>query len=295
VTPPPAPVCFLAGYRGREGLAVGVALALVGDGTGVGASVLAGASVLVGDGTAAVALAATTAGGLHRDGLAGLGTGVALPPVGAGTGVAFLPVGLGTAVGFPPAGAGTGVARQGAEVGTAAGAAPAGLTVGVPEPFPEAVFVGVAVGAAVPAVAAAGPRGVPLAARAAGWPGPVLAELAGADAAEPEPDAADAVHPARARPAAIPTVQPTATRADLLCDRTCMLLEVVSGKETNTGKYVGTRRKLCPAGSNLSPRPSVYGQAGQDTRLARPAPVRPGHGGRAHQPREPGRPAERTE
>jgi hypothetical protein len=46
-----------AGYRGREGLAVGVALALVGDGTGVGAPVLAGA------GTAAVALGATVAGG----------------------------------------------------------------------------------------------------------------------------------------------------------------------------------------------------------------------------------------
>lgn len=36
-----------AGYRGREGLAIGAALALVGDGTGVGASVFAG------DGTAA--------------------------------------------------------------------------------------------------------------------------------------------------------------------------------------------------------------------------------------------------
>jgi hypothetical protein len=192
VTPPPAPVSSPAGYRGRDGLAVGVALALVGDGTG------AGAPVLVGDGTAAVALGATGAGALHPD-------------------------------------------------------LPAGLAVGVPGPFPVA-----AVGVATPGVAVSWPAGAVLATGrlGTGLLGTVLAELARADAAEPEPDAA-AEHPARAKPAAIPSVQPAATRANSLCDRTCMLLEVVPGKDTNTGKYVGTRRKLCPAGSNLSPRPSV--------------------------------------
>jgi hypothetical protein len=203
VIPPPGHDLPRVGYRGRAGLAVGIALALVGDGTGVGAS------VFMGDGTA---------------------TGA--------TGVAFPPVGLGTAVGFPPVGAGTGVAVQGTEAGTAAGAAPAGLAVGVPGPFPLAAAVGVAVGATVPGVAVAAPRGVPLATSAVGWLGTVLAELAGADAVGPEP-ATDAEHPARARPAVIPSVQPTATRADLLCDRTCMLLEVDSGKTRTPGNTSG--------------------------------------------------------
>jgi hypothetical protein len=150
---------------------------------------------------------------------------------------------------------------------------PPGLAVGVPWPFPLAA----AVGASAPAVAVTAPPGVPLTASAAGWLGTVLAELARADAAEPEPDAA-AEHPARPRPAAIPSVQPAATRADLLCDRTCMLLEVVPGKDTNTGKYGGARRKLCPAGRNLSPRPSVYGQVGQVTRRRDPGPSATGRG-----------------
>ena len=236
-----------------------------------------GACVFAGDGTAAVALGATGAGESHPDRPPGLGTGVALPPVGAGAGVAFPPVRLGTGVALPPVGAGTGTARQGAEVGTAVGALPAGLAVGVPGPFPLAPAVGVAVGASAPAVAVTAPPGVPLTASADGWLGTVLAELARADAAEPEPDAA-AEHPARPRPAAIPSVQPAATRADLLCDRTCMLLEVVPGKDTNTGKYGGARRKLCPAGGNLSPRPSVYGQVGQVTRRRDPGPSATGRG-----------------
>lgn len=249
--PPPAPVSCSAGYRGREGLAVGVARALVGDGTGAGATVLAG------DGTAAVTPGATGVGDPHPDLPAGLGTGVAFPPVGAGTGVAFPPVGTGTGVGFPAVGAATGAAVQGAEVGTATGVPPAGLAVGAAGPFPKAGAVGVAVGAAGPGAADCVPPGVAL---APGWLetgllGTGLAELAGADAAWPEPDAAE--QPARARPAVIPSVQPAATRIDLLCDRTCMLLEVVSGNDANTGKYVGTWRKLCPAGSNLSPRPAV--------------------------------------
>lgn len=54
------------------------------------------------------------------------------------------------------------------------------------------------------------------------------------DARLPEPDAA-AEQPARARLAAIPSVQLAATRADLLCDRTCMLPEVVSADVLDTG------------------------------------------------------------
>ena len=261
-SPPPGHGLSPAGYRGREGLAVGAALAVVGDGTGVGASVFAG------DGTAAVTPGATAASESHPAGPAGLGSGVALPPVGAGTGVA----------------------RQGAEVGTAVGAAPAGLATGAEarRPLPAA-----AVGATVPAVAVTAPLGVPLAASAVGWLGPVLAELAGADAAEPEPDA-DAEHPARARPAAIPSVQPAAARADLLCDRTCMLLEVVPVKTRTPGNTPG-RGESCArrAATFLTVRPYMD-KRGRSRARRRPVPVRPGDGGRPRSAR-PGRPAERTE
>ena len=272
-SPPPGHGLSPAGYRGREGLAVGAALAVVGDGTGVGASVFAG------DGTAAVAPGATAASESHPDGPAGLGSGVAFRPVGAGTGVAF-----------PPVGVGTGVARQGAEVGTAVGAAPAGLATGAEarRPLPAA-----AVGATVPAVAVTAPLGVPLAASAVGWLGPVLAELAGADAAEPEPDA-DAEHPARARPAAIPSVQPAAARADLLCDRTCMLLEVVPVKTRTPGNTPGRGESCARRAATFLPVRPYMDKRGRSGARRRPVAVRPGDGGRPRSAR-PGRPAERTE
>jgi len=196
---------------------------------------------------------------------------------------------LGSGVALPPVGAGTGVARQGAEVGTAVGAAPAGLATGAEarRPLPAAV------GATVPAVAVTAPLGVPLAASAVGWLGPVLAELAGADAAEPEPDA-DAEHPARARPAAIPSVQPAAARADLLCDRTCMLLEVVPVKTRTPGNTPGRGESCARRAATFLPVRPYMDKRGRSGARRRPVAVRPGDGGRPRSAR-PGRPAERTE
>jgi hypothetical protein len=198
---------------------VGTAIVLVGVGTGAGVP-------------GAGQLQAVT--GLPG-GTLGTGTGVADPPVAVGVAVR-----KGTGVGFLPGGTGTGVAAHAGAVGTGtgtadeAGAGPPGR---------------LATGVAARGVAAPATGGAPLGVPVAGLLTVALAAFAAPDAAWPEPDAA-AEQPARARLAAIPIAAPAATRAVLLSDRTCMLLEVV---DTNTGKYVGTCGKLCSAGSNLSP------------------------------------------
>jgi hypothetical protein len=184
---------------------------------------------LLGEGTGTEAPGATGAGESHAaPGLpGGLGTGVAVPFVGAGTGFTAHGDVVGTGTGMADeviVGTGTGVADE----------APAGLATGAAARFPVPGAVAVAGNGPAPGVPAAGVPvpvvptvlGVPPGASVAGLLTVAPAALAGPDAAWPEPDAAE--QPARARLAATPSVQPAATRAVLLSDRTCMLLEVVS-------------------------------------------------------------------
>lgn len=169
-------------YRTGEVLAVRGTAFLVGDGTGVGMPVATG----VGE-----------PAGAH-----GAGAGAAFPPVGTGTGVAVHAADVGTAVGG--ATVGTGVAVE----------APAGAATGTAVALPLPDAVGEAVGVPVPAPGVCAIAGIPLGASVAGLLAVTLAGFAGLDAA------GVTEQPARARPAAIPSVQPTATLDPLLCERT---------------------------------------------------------------------------
>ncbi len=126
----------------------------MGDGTGVGAPVLAG------DGTAGVARGAAGADESHP----------------------ALPVGLGTGVGLPPVAVGAGATAQGASAGTATAVAPARPAVGVAVPVPAAT--GLAVGAAGPGVTVSVREDVVLGAGrlGPGWLGTALGELGAAAA-----------------------------------------------------------------------------------------------------------------
>jgi len=196
-----------------------------------------------------------------------------------------VPVGLGTGVAEPPAGAGVAgqVAAAGSHVGTGTGALPAlpvGLGTGVTAHGAAHVAAGTAGPAAAPVGLATGAAvaAVPEAADVVADVVPDVAADVAADAVWPAPDAA-AVQPAKARPAAIPSVQPAATRFVLLYDRTRMLLEVVTAVtqqreiRRDASKVVSAWQQ--PFAPSVRIRTSGAGRPRRDRAAVRPGRGRP--------------------